>query len=444
MCTVALGMVELVPSWARRRPWLPLALLGVLCLVSLGARAAWLGAPCHTPCRTAQDHLVIFDEDYYVNAARVIAGIHPPAGAPYEHSPLGDDPNGEHPQLAKLIIAGSIELFGDGPLAWRLGSLVMGTIAILGMYALARAAGGSRWLALGAAAVMAADNLLIVHGRIGTLDIYALAAMVWGAALYLRGRPLIAGVIIGVGACAKEVAPYVLLVLVVLELLQWLTTRRDLRARLLRLGMCIVATGVAVIALLSLLEQIAPSYADASHQLITGGAFGEIAHIIDYASHQTSPHGPQGIASYPWWWLGDYKPITYLSIDPAHPAPGLTGFRPPVHFLGMISPPILLAGELGLILVVVGALRRRSQGPSQLGVLALAWFLAAFLPFELTSLLLQRTSYLYYMVVVMPGIYLAAVYLFDRLRPPRPLTYAWIVAVLVAAVLMYPLTPIFF
>jgi hypothetical protein len=36
------------------------------------------------------------------------------------------------------------------------------------------------------------------------------------------------------------------------------------------------------------------------------------------------------------------------------------------------------------------------------------------------------------------------VYLFDRLRPPRPLTYAWIVAVLVAAVLMYPLTPIFF
>jgi predicted membrane-bound dolichyl-phosphate-mannose-protein mannosyltransferase len=443
MCTVALGMVELVSSWARARPWVPLALLGVVCLVSLGARSAWLGAPCRSPCQTAADHLVIFDEAYYVNAARVIAGIHPPAGAPYEHAPLGDDPNGEHPQLAKLIMAGSIEVFGDGPLAWRLGSLVLGTIAVLGMYALARAAGGNRWVGVGAAALMAADNLLIVHGRIGTLDIYALAAMVWGAALYLRGRPLVAGVIVGVGACAKEIAPYVLLVLLVLELLKWLTTREELRARLLRLGMCVVACGVTIIALLSLLQQIAPSYADASHQLITGGAFGEIAHIIDYASHQTSPHGPKGIASYPWWWLGDYKPITYLSIDPAHPAPGLVGFHPPVHFLGMISPPILLAGLLGLIVALAATVRRSCSGLSSLGALALAWFLATFLPFELTSLLLQRTSYLYYMVVVMPGIYLAAVYLVDRLKPPRPVIYAGWAAVLIAAILMYPLTPIF-
>jgi predicted membrane-bound dolichyl-phosphate-mannose-protein mannosyltransferase len=443
MCTVALGMVELVSSWARARPWVPLALLGVVCLVSLGARSAWLGAPCRSPCQSAGDHLLIFDEAYYVNAARVIAGIHPPAGAPYEHSPPGDDPNGEHPQLAKLIIAGSIELFGDGPLAWRLGSLVLGTIAVLGMYALARAAGGSRWVGVGAAALMAADNLLIVHGRIGTLDIYALAAMVWGAALYLRGRPLVAGVIVGVGACAKEIAPYVLLVLLVLELLQWLTTREELRARLRRLGMCVVACGVTIIALLSLLQAIAPSYADASHQLITGGAFGEIAHIIDYASHQTSPHGPKGIASYPWWWLGDYKPITYLSIDPAHPAPGLIGFRPPVHFLGMISPPILLAGLLGLVVALVAAVRRSRSGLSSLGALALAWFLATFLPFELTSLLLQRTSYLYYMVVVMPGIYLAAVYLIARLKPPRPVIYAGWAAVLIAAILMYPVTPIF-
>src|SRR5438874_10612772 len=110
----------------------PLALLALLCVVSLAARAAWLGAPCRSPCRIVSDHVLIFDEVYYVNAARVIAGIDPAVGAPYADSPLGVDPNSEHPQLAKLVIAGSIELFGDGPFAWRLGSLVYGTVAILG------------------------------------------------------------------------------------------------------------------------------------------------------------------------------------------------------------------------------------------------------------------------------------------------------------------------
>ena len=88
------------------------------------------------------DHTLIFDEDYYVNAARVIDRIRPPAGAPYANSPLGTDPNSEHPPLAKLVIAGGIELFGDGPIAWRLPSVLLGTVAILGMFALVRAAAG--------------------------------------------------------------------------------------------------------------------------------------------------------------------------------------------------------------------------------------------------------------------------------------------------------------
>jgi predicted membrane-bound dolichyl-phosphate-mannose-protein mannosyltransferase len=387
--------------------------------------------------------VVIFDEDYYVNAARVIAGIRPPADAPYAHSPLGTDPNAEHPQLAKLIMAGSIELFGDGPLAWRLGSVVFGTVAILGMYAVVRAARGGPWLALGAAALMATDNLLIVHGRIGTLDIYAVAAMLWAAVLYLRGRPWLAGAVLGVGTCAKEVAPYLLLVLVLLEALLWLITRQDLKGRLLRLGKCLLATGALLIAVLSVLDRVAPPYADAAGQRVTGGALGHIAHILDYASHQTSPKGPQGIASYPWWWLVDLKPITYLNINPARPVVGLLNVHPAVHFVGMISPPILLAGLLGVIFAVATAIvrPRRPEGDgSGVAVLAVAWFLATYVPFVLTSLLLNRTSYLYYMVIVMPGLYLAAAYLAARVRP-RLITWVWMATVLAAAVVMYPLSP---
>ena len=88
-------------------------------------------------------------------------------------------------------MAAAIELFGDGPFAWRIGSLIFGSLAILGMYVLVRCAGGGRWSALGAATLMACDNLLLVHGRIGTLDIYVVAMMIWGVAFYLQDRPVL-------------------------------------------------------------------------------------------------------------------------------------------------------------------------------------------------------------------------------------------------------------
>ncbi len=430
-----------IQSLAAGHPRLPFALLGVVCVLSLAARAASLSEPCHSPCRSAPDRVLIFDERYYVNAARVIAEIHPPAGEPYAGSPLGDDPNAEHPQLVKLIMAGSIELFGDGPFAWRLGSLLAGTLAILGMFALARAAGGGRWTALAAASLMAADNLMIVHGRIGTLDVYVLAAMVWGAALYVRGRPVAAGAVIGVGLCAKLVAGYVLIALALFELLLWLRARRRPVGPLSRLAGCgTVAAGV-FIGLLALFDRIAPPYDPVARKLVDGGVFGHIGHMLSYAAQQTSPHGPRGIASYPWGWLVDYKPIVYLNVNPASPAPGLTNVHPAVHFLGLISPPILLLALPALGLACWTAVRR-SLPTTELPLLAVAWFAGTFLPFVLLSLFWSRTSYLYYMVVVMPGLYAAVAWLLPRLtRWPR-LTLLWAVCVLAAAVITYPFTPL--
>src|ERR1700738_725282 len=125
MCTVASAMVRRL----RTSPSIPLLLLAVVSVLSLAARAAWLGQPGQAPGPHAGPPPRISDEAYYVNAPRVIAGTHPPAGSHYAAAPLGTDPNAEHPQLAKLIMAGGIELFGDGPWAWRLGSLIFGSIA---------------------------------------------------------------------------------------------------------------------------------------------------------------------------------------------------------------------------------------------------------------------------------------------------------------------------
>ena len=445
MCTVARAMVTRVETRGRRgRPlwfWWLVALL----VVSTLARLAWLSEPCRAPCRSPSDHILIFDEAYYVNAARVIAGITPPHGAPYANAPLGVDPNSEHPQLAKLLIAGGIKLFGDGPLAWRLPSVLMGTLAVLGMFALTRAAGGGAWLGLGAAALMAADNLLLVHGRIGTLDIAAVTGMIWGATLYLRGRPILAGVLIAFAACAKEVAPYVLLVLVLLELFRWLAARTEGARRVRRLAACCGSAAAAALALLYVLGRIAPPYSPQTGKLVPNGPFGHVAHILNYAAHQTIPHGPHGIASYPWAWLFDIKRITYLRINPAQPTAALSQVEPAVHFIGMISPPILLLALPALLYaargVVTSRFARSRREADEVGLVGLAWFLGTFLPFVALSLLESRTTYLYYMVIVMPGIYLAVADLIARVGVRRKLVLVWMACVVAAAVVLYPFSP---
>lgn len=435
---------------AHSGPVLALALVTVL---SLGARLAGLGEPCRTPCNRAVDHVAVFDEIYYVGAAHRIDGLPVPAGDRYAHTPAGDDPNAEHPQLVKLVIAGAIRLFGDGPFAWRIGDVLAGTLAILGMYALAVAAGAPAWLGVLAAALMASDNLVLVMGRIGTLDVPATAAMVWAVALYLRGRPLLAGVVLGVGTAAKEVAPFALLVLALLEAGRvWAegSDRERLRRAAGHLGGCVLATAGVFLALLAAMDRIAPPYDASAGHRVGGGVLGHLAHIISFASAQSSPRGPQGIESLPWQWLLDFRPIVLLNINPSHPAPGLTGIEPQVHFLAMISPPMMLLALPALALAATLGLSRHGSawadaGTARLGevpLLAVAWVLGTLGPYELLSLVWHRTSYLYYMVIVMPGILLALVTLLHRARRHRRWLIAWGVLVVLALVVMYPLTPL--
>jgi hypothetical protein len=495
MCTVAPAMIP----WLRDSARLPLILLAVVSVLSFGARAALLGEPCQSPCTKADQHTLIFDEAYYVNAARVIAGIRPPAGSHYADAPLGTDPNAEHPQLVKLIMAGAIELFGDGPFAWRIGSLIAGSIALLGMFALVRAAGGGRWTALGATTLMACDNLLLIHGRIGTLDIYAVAAMIWALALYLRGSPLAAAAVLAIGSACKLVAPYLLAVLVLLEFGRVVLRARDPSApeewrvgpALQRLLICGFAGAGLFIAILAVMDQIATPYNDAAAQLITGGAFAHFAHMVSYADGLVSPHGPQGIASYPWDWLIDLKPIVYLRINPSLPGHGLYAIHPVSKFLGFVSPPVLASGLIALPFAVGRFLRlpvvspapagavighpglglsetgggvrpfaagherpvaarreRRMTGDTQLALVGVAWFLGTWTPFAVLSLVDQRTSYLYYMVVVMPGLYVTGVWLASQAWRLRRwwsigLVGLWALCVVVAVVLLYPFVPVF-
>jgi hypothetical protein len=118
-----------------------------------------------------------------------------------------------------------------------------------------------------------------------------------------------------------------------------------------------------------------------------------------------------------------------------------------VSFRALISPPVIALAIPALVVCAVRALRRRpaSQSPADVGiaVLAVAWFIGLWVPLALQSALDSRISYLYYMVVVMPGIYLPVTYLASLLWRRRrtwlrSLVALWGLAVLAAAVLMFP------
>lgn len=406
-----------------------LVVLAVVSLCSLGARVLWLFNP---------NRALIFDEQYYVNAARVILSLHVPAHANYADGIPGTDPNHEHPPLGKLFIVAGMRLFGDNPLGWRFFSLVFGSLAILLMYWVVRRAGGGRWLAVAAATLMAVDNLMLVHGRIATLDIYVVAFMLGAVGLYLSGRWVLAALAMGLALCTKLYAADLYFVVIVLELLLlrvaagspladigMLRTERA-RARLARLGGFVAVS--FVVYLVALMAMDAPLH----------GPLNPLQHtrdMISYGGNLRSPDGPQGIASYPWQWLLNQEPINYYTVDTNVFSNGKQiATHPVVSFQGLMNPFIVFLALPAIGLALWLAWRERDR----LAALAVAWIAGTYLPFVFLSVFDQRTEYLYYMVVVVPGVYLAVARLFSRRFLPPAATLGWICALGYGFVSLYP------
>ena len=444
-------------TWARQmtRParWLwvrrhheraPVALLGALSTFSLGARLWWLNKPLDSSGRSS----LIFDEAFYVNAARVILGIHPTGT--YTDAALFHDPNAEHPPLAKMLIALSIKVLGDNAWGWRIFPVIFGSLSVLAMYWLVRSARGSSWLALGAASLFAVDNLMLVHGRIATLDIFVVTFMLAAVALYLRHRYVLAGITIGVGLCTKLVAIDVVFLLVLLEVgrvllrrgdgLTWRAVTRARAGPALRFALSGAVTYVGVLYVLDLI--VAPIGGPGSCATAPAGFHNPLEHtsfMLCYAGKLTAPGGPTGIASYPWQWLLDQVPIPYYSVANNVIENGKTvAMNPIVAFMGEMNPAVILLALPGLGLAMRNAWVERDT----LSMLMVAWFAGTFLPFVIAGAPLgsfgNRISYLYYMVIVMPAVCGVVAMLFSRRRLPAAALLGYVAILGYWFVTLYP------
>ncbi len=387
---------------------LPLVLIGALIV-----RITYLDLPRGS---------LIFDESYYVNAARILLGWAVQPDAHYAGDTLGLDPNLEHPPLGKLLIALSMQVFGDNGVGWRVPSVIAGMTVLGATYAIVRAAGETAWLGILVVALLGFENLTLVHSRIGTLDMMALAPILVAAWLALRSRWAWAGVLLALGLLIKLTALYGLLAIGVMILLRCAETwRRERRVRLADLRPAVIVSVVSIslaMAGLWALDARFTKYAS---------PFEHVAHMFKYGANLRTPVDRAGICStndsLPWEWPFNQCQITYLRVDvTVRAGDKVVSKVPSIDFRGAMNP--LLAGAIPLALLMTTWLAWRRK--NRLALWAVVWAAANYLPYVGLSLVNHRITYIYYVLPVIPAIAIAVAMLLRRARLPNVVTIGFV------------------
>jgi predicted membrane-bound dolichyl-phosphate-mannose-protein mannosyltransferase len=400
----------------------PRRVLVVVLIVSLVLRVIWLNLPAHA---------LIFDETYYVNAARIILGL--PASAHYVGSPPGLDPNTEHPPLGKLLIAGSMLLFGDNGIGWRVPSVIAAMVALIALYGIVRRLHRSAWLAVLVVALVSFDNLTFVHGRIGTLDILFLAPMLVSAWLALRRRWLLAGIAMGVALLIKLPAIYgigaVLLYVLLTEGPAWWRAKRIPRQALAGPIAFVLVTGIVAAVGLTALDAQFSSYKNPLDHLQRMVSYG-----VNLDTPITTDYCP-GVDSKPWQWIFNECQINYFRLDVTVTAGStVTAKYATVDVRGALNPLLAAAIPLATLFALWYAWRRRSR----LAIWAIAWGAANYLPYVALAIFTPRIEYLYYALPIVPAVAIAIALLLSRSGLPRAVRWGYLAAYAVGFLAYFP------
>ena len=391
-----------------------------LSLISLVLRVVWLDKPQGS---------LIFDEQYYVNVARNILGI--PHPGIYDYVQFGIDPNPEHPPLAKLMIALSMRVLGDNAWGWRIPSVLFGWLAILLFYLLIKKASKNPALALVSAFLFSFDNLIFVHSRIATLDIFLLAFILLGFYWYFSGKMVLSATSLALGTLCKITGILGFGTLVVYHFLGDVYRRKaeglqfNWRKKIRWLGCFAVIYGTIFLGLLTLLDHFWGTYSNPLDHL---------GFIYTYTSTLTQP-SPTGIQSYPWQWLINEVKIPYLTVTGDVYVDGqFLRTETLIAFTGAMNPVIIY---LCIPTMIFSAYKYLSRG-DEFAFFILAWFICTYLPSYPMAVIGHRIMYLFYFLTTLPSLCAAIGYFYLDHDMPIVLVGIYIVAVLIGFIFQFP------
>ena len=364
----------------------------------------------------------VFDETYYVQAARVIDGQPvQPEGLPGDWFSRGD-PNKEHPPLAKVIIAAGIHFIQAPGLSWRFPSIVCGLTSLICMYSIISRL-ENRNLARWAVALLITENLFFVHSRIATLDIYVATFDLMAIALYIRGRPEWAGVSLGLATVCKLNGLFLVGVIILYEAHAWVTGRHSDPKPPLRIKPLIAFVAFYIPATFLFLGALDNQWTEFRNPI------DHLKHIVVYGKNLSREEGvgPQGIESTPLqWWLNE-KSIDYFTMSLTKGANSAT----PIRFRGIISPFLLAAAPFA----AVHCFQRARRG-DRLSALAIALVICNYVPFLITWAKFRRICYIYYMLPIVPALVMGTVRLLQDC--PVWVRYAFLAAQIYSFTLYFP------
>jgi predicted membrane-bound dolichyl-phosphate-mannose-protein mannosyltransferase len=324
----------------------------------------------HVAIANLPSNAFVFDEAYYVPAARdMLAGL---------------ASNTEHPPLAKALIAASIRIVGDVAYAWRLPSIVFGTVAIWLVYALARRLTDRRTARL-AAFLLSFETLWFIHSSIAMLDVVAVALGLAALLVFLRGQWVWAGAIVGLSMLAKEMAVLLLLVVPLFTLLQ--AEKALSRAALARAAA--VTFFVSVSAILVFLAGL-QVYDSAYEPYPT--AFHHLGAMLRHNQAIAAP--PASDAVRPFQWFSGFAPSGYL-LSFSDAGNGMKRYY--AQFYGQPNLVVLLLIWLSLPFAIRSVARKDAHA-----TLHVLLFLVSLVFF--VGLAQWRITYPYYMLILLPSV----------------------------------------
>jgi len=347
-----------------------------------------------------------FDEGFYVPAARDIL-----KGLP--------DPVPEHPMMAKYMIAGSISLFGDTPVGWRLPSLLLGTAAVFALYFVFRRAKFSERTSLLACFLVATDFLCIEMSRTATLDTCFFAFLIFGL-YFLLGKKkydfLFAGTFFGLAVASKWTA-----LLGIGFAFAYLLATKQLKTKHV---LTFLAIPLAVY-LLTYAPLIASQGLDGFIGLHMS-MYGKL-HDMQASSSMASPPYLWPLGQRPLWFTRIKEPakgpfwFTWLGDVTGEPYGGQVAFGNPLFWW-----PALFA----VLYTCYSYYKKRDRRD----LFIVLWFAFTYLPWFLT----QRTNvFLYYFLPAVPAYALALSRFFNQEIPGWIRRYA--ILVLLSLVFFYPI-----
>jgi hypothetical protein len=121
--------------------------------------------------------------------------------------------------------------------------------------------------------------------------------------------------------------------------------------------------------------------------------------------------------------------IPYISVDEV--VSDLK--RPIIHFRGAMNPYVIFLAPVAMACCIQRALKRREALPT----LAVAFLIAAYLPFIFFWLKSSRISYLFYFLPALPSVAMANA-VFARTLRPTLVRHAWFLAVIAGAWAYFP------